>query len=67
MLTWTCHVCKKLRPDAMIAVNTRDISMINGVKTGTITQNIRYCKDNPLCEEEAKHFRFFKDQLKGVK
>ena len=66
MITWTCHVCKKLRPDAMIAVNTRDISLILGAKTGTVTQNIRYCKDNPLCCEAAKTFQFYKKRLKGV-
>lgn len=66
MITWTCHICKKLRPDDMIAVHTEDISLINGVKTGIVTQNVRYCIDNSECKEKAKDFSFLKNKLKGV-
>ena len=66
MITWTCHICKKLRNDNEIAVHTEDISLINGVRTGIITQNIRYCIDNPECEKSAKNFNLFKNKLKGL-
>jgi hypothetical protein len=48
-LTWTCHVCKKTRPDAAISVYKVDISATHGLPPGTMQQNIRYCNDNPEC------------------
>lgn len=49
-LEWTCHVCAKLRPDDKISVHSTETT-ISGV---VITQNVRYCNDNPDCIEGAK-------------
>jgi hypothetical protein len=58
-LTWTCHICKRERPDAMISVFKTDISAEIGLSGGSVLeQNVRYCNDNPDCTEKAKTFRF---------
>jgi hypothetical protein len=57
-LTWTCHICKKERPDALISVLSKPL-IIAGQQAGN--QNIRYCNDNPECIEGAKTFSFVKD------
>jgi hypothetical protein len=56
-LTWTCHVCGKVRPDDKISVYHRIIThdIID------ITENIRYCNDNPDCVEGAKTKTFVGD------
>lgn len=53
-LTWTCHVCRKERPNKFISVHK------NPVMIGTIFthENIRYCNDNPDCIEGVKNFSF---------
>jgi len=53
--TWTCHICKRERPDALISVqkNTRQDPVL-----GTFTENVRYCNDTPACAEAAKTFSF---------
>ena len=48
-LTWTCHVCGRTRPDAAISVYQTE-RMVNGV---LITQNVRYCNDDPECTRRA--------------
>lgn len=48
-LTWTCHVCKEERPDALIAVATQDTSQKYGLPIGTMKTNVRYCRDRPSC------------------
>ncbi len=53
-LEWTCHVCGKLRPDDKISVYSR-VSTRFGVE---LTENVRYCNDNPDCVEKAKTFTF---------
>ena len=53
-LEWTCHICDKKRPDKFISVAVHDNSEILGVPTGTVKSNVRYCNDNPDCEEKAK-------------
>ena len=58
METWTCHICKRERPDDKISVLTKPL-VINGRLVGE--QNIRYCNDNPACIEGAQHFSFFWD------
>ena len=58
-LTWTCHICKTERPDDKISVVTTDVSEESGLKVGTMSQNVRYCNDNPACTEAAKTFRFY--------
>jgi hypothetical protein len=52
-LTWTCHVCKRERPDDKISVCSKAIR-IEGQVVGE--QNIRYCNDNPDCIEKAKDY-----------
>jgi hypothetical protein len=47
---WTCHVCGKSRPDNKISVHSTTI-IKNDIP---ITQNVRYCNDNPDCIEGAK-------------
>lgn len=53
--TWSCHICKKERPDSKIAVLTKPL-IFGGVEVGS--QNIRYCNDNLSCIEGAKIFSF---------
>jgi len=60
MFTWTCHICGKERADNNISVFTADFSMKYGLPSGTMQQNVRYCNDNPVCEEKAKTHSFFK-------
>ena len=49
MMTWTCHVCGKERPDDKISVATGRILDLPGAEI-----NIRYCNDNLDCETEAR-------------
>ena len=56
-LTWTCHICKKERPDRFISVHTKEMKELPGAKV-----NIRYCNDNPECVEGTKTFSFFNSQ-----
>jgi len=58
-LTWRCHICKEVRPDAKISVLTKPW-IVNGYPMGE--QNIRYCNDKPECVEGAKTFTFIKDE-----
>ncbi len=46
-LTWTCHFCKKERPDAVIYVHKTEVSPV-------LTFQLRYCGDNPECFEGVK-------------
>lgn len=57
-LTWTCHICKRERPDERISVVTKPLK-INGKTVGQ--QNIRYCNDNPECAAAATEYSFFKE------
>lgn len=54
--TWTCHICKRERPDAAISVR-RHVTVTNGIE---MTQNVRYCNDDPDCIKGAETFRFIK-------
>jgi len=54
-LTWTCHICKRERPDLKISVHQRPL-VINGLELGK--ENVRYCNDNPACRAAAPHFSF---------
>lgn len=56
-LTWTCHICKKKRPDAKISVHTTPLR-IGGRVMGE--QNVRYCNDNPECKKKAQNYEFVK-------
>ena len=53
--TWTCHICKRERPDVLISVYSKPL-VYNGRMFGD--QNIRYCNDTPACFEGAKRFTF---------
>lgn len=57
-LTWTCHICKKERPDDKISVVTKPL-IISGTVVGG--QNVRYCNDNNDCIEKAAHYTFMKE------
>lgn len=54
---WTCHICKRERPDASISVHKRDSSTDWGLPPGTMQENIRYCNDIPNCAERARDYR----------
>ena len=62
-LTWSCHICKEIRPDAKISVKstTKKIPYhakdILGMQT-----NVRYCNDNADCEEQAKTYSFLRKE-----
>lgn len=47
--TWTCHICKEERPDELIAVHTEKIAS----RLGPVSAHVRYCKDNPACQQAA--------------
>ena len=49
-LVWTCHVCGKERPDDKISVHSHTV-IKNDIP---ITENIRYCNDNPECVKGAE-------------
>ncbi len=42
---WSCSICQAWRPDPSISVAKH--------RTEGCTTNIRYCNDNPECEEAA--------------
>ena len=51
-LTWSCHVCGKVRPDAEI-----DVAVATGTLPASgapVAVNQRYCKDDPDCKEAAQ-------------
>lgn len=52
--TWTCHVCGRERPDALISVFSRQ-GKVGGVE---MQQNVRYCNDTASCVEEAPGISF---------
>ncbi len=58
-ITWTCHICKKERPDRKISVRTTPL-IINGQVMGK--QNVRHCNDDIDCIKKAKNFKFVKDR-----
>lgn len=58
--TWSCHICRVVRPDAAISVISVDTSGAFGLPRGTMHQNIRYCNDNASCEAAAPQYRHAK-------
>ena len=60
-ITWTCHICGRIRPDSKINVHTRPI-VVNGNNFGE--ENIRYCNDSPSCIEKVGEFSFLKKKRK---
>lgn len=65
-LFWTCHICKKERPDAKISVKSVDVSVEHELPKGTMQENIRYCNDNPDCIEKVKHFKLLKREKENM-
>lgn len=59
--TWTCHICKDERPDAMISVYRKPLVGANGVPSRVISENVRYCNDRPECREGASTFSFIRN------
>lgn len=52
--TWTCHLCRELRPDRLIGV-VKHTHITNGV---VMQENVRYCRDREKCYEGALKFCF---------
>lgn len=50
-LSWTCHVCGDLRPDARISVYKE--TDVLGDSDVPVTVNVRHCNDRPACLEGA--------------
>mgnify|MGYP001564616466 CR=1 FL=1 len=53
-MTWSCMVCKAVRPDEKISVFSKDTSAQYQFPPGTMRVNIRYCNDKPECQAGAK-------------
>lgn len=51
-LTWTCHICKRKRPDKFIS------TFVTGVSPVTMDPNIRYCNDNSVCVSAAQTYSY---------
>jgi len=47
-ITWRCHICGRERPDSRISVRRKEHD--------GLTENIRYCNDDPYCVEMSKSF-----------
>lgn len=52
MIMWTCHICGRPRPDDKISVYKHETPFA-GIM---MTENVRYCNDNPNCLKGAKTF-----------
>ncbi|EOV8094090.1 hypothetical protein ACOKWN_003862 [Vibrio parahaemolyticus] len=61
-LQWKCDICDRIRPDAKISVETHEYQY-NAVKLG---HNVKYCNDNPKCQEAAKDDSEFKERLDAL-
>lgn len=59
MLTWTCHICGKERPDNKISVLSKVVKK-NGIQ---YIENIRFCADKAQCKIGASKFSFFIEPL----
>jgi NMD protein affecting ribosome stability and mRNA decay len=58
-LTWTCHVCGRERPDALISVAhvVCDTGEADGIP---VTANVRYCNDRQACYAGVEELSFVK-------
>lgn len=56
--SWICHICHRLRPDALIGVFKHDRSADWNLPPGSVMENVRYCLDTPACLEAARRFSF---------
>lgn len=57
-ISWSCHICEKVRPDDKISVVKTDLSKKYGLPKGSMTQNVRHCNDNEKCIKESTFFEF---------
>lgn len=58
-MSWTCHICKRERPDERISVMKHPIiDSDSGRQIGH--QNVRYCNDRVHCRQAARYYRHFK-------
>jgi hypothetical protein len=48
-MTWSCHICGKIREDEDIEVFTYLLKDLPGAE-----RNVRYCRDNPECRRGAE-------------
>lgn len=62
-LTWSCHICKRERPDAKISVFRKGGTLAGGFP---YQQNVRYCNDSPECIAAAPDFTFIKPSTGGA-
>lgn len=51
-LTWFCEICKKERPDSLIAICTGEHKSFSAIKSN-FAVNVKYCIDNPTCMLKA--------------
>ncbi|ELA6946613.1 hypothetical protein RBG11_004216 [Vibrio parahaemolyticus] len=61
-MQWKCDICDRVRPDAKISVETHHYQY-NAVK---MAHNVKYCNDNPKCQEAAKDDSKFKEKLDAL-
>ncbi len=57
-LRWRCDICGKERDDTYVSVITKPL-IIDDVGVVGVTENIKYCNDNPDCTQKAKAFTRF--------
>lgn len=50
--SWECHVCLQERPNYKISVAKHIHIYPSGIE---VSQHVRYCNDNPICDYLAKH------------
>jgi hypothetical protein len=55
-LTWRCHICGEVRPDAKISVRTKRHKIDGEV---VFEENVRYCNDKVACRVGSQSFSFF--------
>lgn len=64
-MTWKCHVCGDVRPDAKISVlkTTWELAGHEGVP---VKQNVRYCNDRIACAAGAPDVSFLPATAKRI-
>lgn len=60
--TFKCDVCGKERQEAFIDVLKKDRSSEWGLTPGSLTENIKFCNDNPACFFGAEKVRLIKSK-----
>lgn len=62
VVTWTCHICKRERPDKFISVYSKDTSEEYKLPPGTMKMNVRYCNDSAECASKAPSYSHLKKE-----